>query len=165
MDCLFCKIIAGEIPSTIVYEDADCIAIRDINPQAPTLVLVIPRAHYANLTVAAAAGGGLLLMRLRVPGGMLVGAILGAVLVNRERGVEVDLSLDGGRQARGRERGRLPRRDEHRRQRRAERAALASARARRRQAHRAHGVNASFTENFFGNSGRETGFLPSAMLY
>ena len=33
MDCLFCKIIAGEIPSTIVYEDADCIAIRDINPQ------------------------------------------------------------------------------------------------------------------------------------
>ena len=54
MDCLFCKIIAGEIPSTIVYEDADCIAIRDINPQAPTHVLVIPRAHYANLTEAAA---------------------------------------------------------------------------------------------------------------
>ena len=55
MDCLFCKIIAGEIPSTIVYEDADCIAIRDINPQAPTHVLVIPRTHYANLTEAAAA--------------------------------------------------------------------------------------------------------------
>ncbi len=55
MDCLFCKIIAGEIPSTIVYEDADCIAIRDINPQAPTHVLVIPRAHYANLTEAATA--------------------------------------------------------------------------------------------------------------
>ena len=47
MDCLFCKIIAGEIPSTIVYEDADCIAIRDINPQAPTHVLVIPRADPA----------------------------------------------------------------------------------------------------------------------
>ena len=48
MDCLFCKIIAGEIPSTIVYEDADCIAIRDINPQAPTHVLVIPRAPCAE---------------------------------------------------------------------------------------------------------------------
>ena len=34
-DCLFCKIISGEIPSTVVYQDEDCIAIRDINPQTP----------------------------------------------------------------------------------------------------------------------------------
>lgn len=53
MDCLFCKIIAGEIPSTIVYQDENCIAIRDINPQAPVHVLVIPRKHYCCLTTAA----------------------------------------------------------------------------------------------------------------
>lgn len=52
MDCIFCKIIAGEIPSTIVYQDEDCIAIRDLNPQAPTHVLVIPKGHVANLTDA-----------------------------------------------------------------------------------------------------------------
>ena len=49
-DCLFCKIISGEIPSTVVYQDEDCIAIRDINPQTPTHVLVMPRKHYKNLT-------------------------------------------------------------------------------------------------------------------
>ena len=53
MDCLFCKIIAGEIPSTVVYQDEDCVAIRDINPQAPTHVLVMPRKHYCCLTPAA----------------------------------------------------------------------------------------------------------------
>ncbi|MBQ7768848.1 MAG: histidine triad nucleotide-binding protein [Oscillospiraceae bacterium] len=45
MDCLFCKIIAGDIPSTKVYEDELVYAFRDINPQAPTHVLVIPKAH------------------------------------------------------------------------------------------------------------------------
>lgn len=46
-DCLFCKIIAGEIPSTKVYED-DCVyAFRDINPQAPTHILVLPKQHIA----------------------------------------------------------------------------------------------------------------------
>lgn len=44
-DCLFCKIAAGEIPSTKVYEDETVLAFRDINPQAPTHVLVIPKAH------------------------------------------------------------------------------------------------------------------------
>ena len=43
--CLFCKIIAGEIPSTKVYEDASVLAFRDINPQAPTHILVVPKAH------------------------------------------------------------------------------------------------------------------------
>ena len=45
MDCLFCKIIAGDIPSTKVYEDELVYAFRDINPQAPTHILVIPMAH------------------------------------------------------------------------------------------------------------------------
>ena len=44
-DCLFCKIIAGDIPSTKVYEDELCYAFRDIAPQAPTHVLVVPKAH------------------------------------------------------------------------------------------------------------------------
>ena len=44
-DCLFCKIIAGDIPSTRVYEDETVFALRDINPQAPTHILVIPKAH------------------------------------------------------------------------------------------------------------------------
>ena len=47
-DCLFCKIIAGEIPSTKVYEDDSVLAFRDIAPQAPTHVLVIPKAHISG---------------------------------------------------------------------------------------------------------------------
>lgn len=45
MDCLFCKIIAGEIPSTKVYEDENIYAFRDIAPQAPVHVVIIPKAH------------------------------------------------------------------------------------------------------------------------
>lgn len=48
MDCLFCKIIAGEIPSTKVYEDELVYAFQDINPQAPVHVLVIPKTHIAS---------------------------------------------------------------------------------------------------------------------
>lgn len=44
-DCLFCKIIAGDIPSTIVYEDETVFAFKDIDPQAPTHFLVIPKTH------------------------------------------------------------------------------------------------------------------------
>ena len=44
-DCLFCKIIAGEIPSTKVYEDETVFAFRDIAPQAPTHILVVPKVH------------------------------------------------------------------------------------------------------------------------
>lgn len=49
MSCLFCKIIAGEIPSKKVYEDAELFAFEDINPQAPMHVLVVPRQHVATL--------------------------------------------------------------------------------------------------------------------
>ena len=48
-DCLFCKIISGQIPATIVYQDDRLVAFRDINPQAPTHVLVVPRRHVASL--------------------------------------------------------------------------------------------------------------------
>jgi len=48
-DCLFCRLAAGEIPASIVYEDAQLVAFKDITPQAPTHVLVIPRRHIATL--------------------------------------------------------------------------------------------------------------------
>lgn len=48
-DCLFCKIVAGEIPSTKVYEDESVYAFRDIAPQAPTHILVIPKEHIASV--------------------------------------------------------------------------------------------------------------------
>jgi histidine triad (HIT) family protein len=49
MDCLFCKIVDGSIPSTRVYEDEECIAFADIHPQAAVHVLVAPRKHIASL--------------------------------------------------------------------------------------------------------------------
>lgn len=49
-DCLFCKIIAGEIPGTILYQDDNVVALKDINPQAPTHVLIVPRRHIATLS-------------------------------------------------------------------------------------------------------------------
>lgn len=48
-NCLFCKIVAGEIPSAKVYEDEAVYAFRDINPQAPTHVLVVPKAHIPSI--------------------------------------------------------------------------------------------------------------------
>ena len=51
-DCIFCKIVAGAIPATKVYENDRVVAFRDINPQAPTHVLVIPREHVASLDEA-----------------------------------------------------------------------------------------------------------------
>jgi histidine triad (HIT) family protein len=48
MSCLFCGIVAGDIPATIVHETARTVAFRDLNPGAPTHVLVVPRDHYAN---------------------------------------------------------------------------------------------------------------------
>ena len=49
MDCIFCKIAAGEIPSTKVYEDELVLAFRDIAPMAPTHILVIPKAHIGSV--------------------------------------------------------------------------------------------------------------------
>jgi histidine triad (HIT) family protein len=54
-DCLFCKIVAGEIPATVVFANDEVLAFRDISPQAPVHVLVVPRTHYANVAEVAAA--------------------------------------------------------------------------------------------------------------
>lgn len=51
-DCIFCKIIAGEIPSELVYEDDLCVAFNDISPQAPTHILIIPKEHIASMNEA-----------------------------------------------------------------------------------------------------------------
>jgi histidine triad (HIT) family protein len=65
-NCLFCKIVAGEIPSEKLFEDERAIAFRDINPQAPTHLLVIPRAHLESLNDAAQTDEALLGHLLRV---------------------------------------------------------------------------------------------------
>ncbi|NNF00842.1 MAG: histidine triad nucleotide-binding protein [Pyrinomonadaceae bacterium] len=51
-NCIFCKIISGEIPSELIYKDDVCVAFNDISPQAPTHILVIPREHFASLNEA-----------------------------------------------------------------------------------------------------------------
>lgn len=51
--CLFCRIVQREIPATLIAETEDCVAFRDINPQAPVHVLVIPREHVPSLNDAA----------------------------------------------------------------------------------------------------------------
>lgn len=58
-DCLFCKIAAGEIPSTKVYEDDKILAFRDIAPQAPTHILVIPKEHIGSVAEVTAENSGL----------------------------------------------------------------------------------------------------------
>ena len=50
MDCIFCHIVSGKIPSDIVYQDEEVIAFRGINPQSPVHLLVIPREHFTSLT-------------------------------------------------------------------------------------------------------------------
>jgi len=59
-DCLFCRIAAGQLPATRVLETERTLAFRDINPQAPIHVLVIPKDHYRDLAGLVAAGDGLL---------------------------------------------------------------------------------------------------------
>jgi histidine triad (HIT) family protein len=59
-DCLFCKIVAGQIPATKVREDDHTVAFRDINPQAPTHVLVIPKRHITGFAALAPDDGQLL---------------------------------------------------------------------------------------------------------
>ena len=57
-DCLFCAIVAGDVPAQRVAETARALAFRDINPQAPTHVLVIPRVHYPDAATLAASDPG-----------------------------------------------------------------------------------------------------------
>jgi histidine triad (HIT) family protein len=65
-DCLFCRIVAGEIPSDIIYQDERSIAFRDTNPQAPVHVLVIPREHMESLDEASQKDEAMLGHLLRV---------------------------------------------------------------------------------------------------
>lgn len=71
--CIFCRIAAGEIPAKLVYEDEQCVAFHDLNPQAPVHILVIPRRHIASLADARppedeAALGQVMLAAARVAG-------------------------------------------------------------------------------------------------
>lgn len=59
-DCLFCRIVAGEVPAEVVATSDRAIAFRDIDPQAPVHVLVVPRDHHADVAALAAADPGLL---------------------------------------------------------------------------------------------------------
>jgi len=90
-DCLFCKIVDGKIPANRVYEDELCIAFPDINPQAPTHLLIIPKQHIASQAKAAAEHTPLL-------GHLLASAASLARSKKLERGyrVVVNTGEDGG---------------------------------------------------------------------
>jgi histidine triad (HIT) family protein len=60
MDCIFCQIASGKIPSDIIYQDEELIAFRDINPQAPVHLIIIPRKHIPSLTQLSEADSALL---------------------------------------------------------------------------------------------------------
>lgn len=77
-ECIFCRIVAGEIPSTVVYEDETVMAIRDIQPVAPTHVLVLPRAHIESVHSA------------DLDGDTVVALIRAAQLVAEHEGLEQD---------------------------------------------------------------------------
>ena len=103
-DCLFCRIVRKEIPANVVYEDDDYLAFRDINPQAPVHVLVVPRAHVPSLNETDDAGliGGLSLVaaRLAKREGIAESGYRAVMNTNREAGqtvFHVHLHLLGGR--------------------------------------------------------------------
>lgn len=64
-DCLFCRLVDGDVPATVVRSDELTVAFRDLNPQAPTHVLVIPRAHHADVGALAATDPDALVAVLR----------------------------------------------------------------------------------------------------
>ena len=63
--CLFCRIVAGSVPSTVVYRDDDVVAFLDLNPQAPTHALVIPRRHISGIDAVQPTDGPLLAAMVR----------------------------------------------------------------------------------------------------
>lgn len=91
-DCIFCKIVAGQIPAAKLYEDDQALAFHDINPQAPTHVLVIPKRHIESLAAVTPDDGALL-------GHLLTTAArLAREIGLAERGYRVVLNIgqDGG---------------------------------------------------------------------
>jgi histidine triad (HIT) family protein len=105
-DCLFCKIVNHEIPASIVYEDDRLVAFNDINPQAPTHVLLVPKAHIATLNELSAADDqivGELVRRaaaIAKERGLSAGGFRTVFNTNREAGqtvFHIHLHLLGGR--------------------------------------------------------------------
>lgn len=103
-DCLFCRIVRKEIPANIVFEDDAYVAFRDINPQAPLHLLVVPREHVASLNEATDAGliGGLSLVaaQLAKREGVAESGYRTLINTNRDAGqtvFHVHLHLLGGR--------------------------------------------------------------------
>ncbi len=91
-NCIFCKIVAGEIPSAVLHRDEHVVAIADLNPQAPVHLLVLPAEHYADLGALTAAGRddvAAALMRVAVSLGTERGGPAGFRLV-------VNTGADGG---------------------------------------------------------------------
>lgn len=88
-DCLFCRIVAGHLPADVVAQNEHAVAFRDINPQAPVHVLVVPREHYADVTQIASADPALL--------GRLVG--LAEEVAGQEAGGQFRLVFNTGPQA------------------------------------------------------------------
>jgi histidine triad (HIT) family protein len=89
-NCLFCKIIGGEIPGDFLHQDDSCVVIRDINPQAPTHLLVIPREHLESLDDASQKDEGLLGHLLRI------GARMANDLGHGESGYRSVINTGGG---------------------------------------------------------------------
>jgi histidine triad (HIT) family protein len=105
-DCLFCKIVEGQIPASIVYEDDRVLAFNDINPQAPNHVLIVPKRHIATLNDLTAADDGLVGELVRraaaIAGerGIAAGGFRTVFNTNREAGqtvFHIHLHLIGGR--------------------------------------------------------------------
>ena len=84
-DCLFCGMVAGSIPADVVHETDRVLAFRDINPQAPTHVLVIPKEHHRNVGALAAADPGL-----------LAEVVSGARLVAQQEGLVAGEGIEPG---------------------------------------------------------------------
>jgi histidine triad (HIT) family protein len=107
-DCLFCKIVAGQIPAERVYEDADVLAFKDIHPQAPIHWLVIPKVHLATLNDFDAShrslAGSMLLTARRLAAEHGLPGYRVAMNVNREGGQVIfhaHLHVLGGRPMKG----------------------------------------------------------------
>ncbi|HTX40657.1 MAG TPA: histidine triad nucleotide-binding protein [Acidobacteriaceae bacterium] len=106
MDCIFCKIVAGEIPSKKVHEDDGVFAFHDIDPKAPTHILVIPKKHVASLAHAEAGDeailGRLLATTARIAQGQGLGQGYRVVISTGPQGGQtvdhLHLHLLGGRQ-------------------------------------------------------------------
>jgi histidine triad (HIT) family protein len=93
-DCLFCKIVAREIPAQLVFEDAQSIAFKDINPQAPTHVLVVPKKHLDSLAASADEDTALLGHLQRVAVGLAGKLALKSFRLVTNNGREAGQSVD-----------------------------------------------------------------------